>query len=177
MLSGCKHSRNLDSSDSKRLSKLVHRYTRYLHCTPLALLRMQVQVYTSCVANHRLPHLTRIRWRRLTQHPRHVFNRVCPRTLFLRFLVTYVLRYPNRVPTPTLNSTNQFDRNKNYILRIRLGTLPALRISCRRFFPVADYLVAGSSLDTRAPLLYDTTERLNGCLERVVAAKVADCAS
>ena len=57
----------------------------YLHRTQLALLRMQVQVYTSCVANHRHPHLTRIWWRRLTQLPRHKSNRFNPRILFFRF--------------------------------------------------------------------------------------------
>ena len=37
-----------------------------------------------------------------------------------------------------------------------------------------DYLAAGLSLDKRAPFLYNTIDRLSGCLERVMAAKVAD---
>ena len=40
-----------------------------------------------------------------------------------------------------------------------------------------DYLAAGLSLDKQAPFLYNTIDRLSGCLERVMAAKVADWAS
>lgn len=69
----------------------------------------------------------------------------------------------------------RFEHSRRWLLRIRLATT-SFAYQPPAYFTIADYVAAGLSFDTRAPSLYITIDRLSGCLERVVAVKLANCA-
>ena len=122
-----------NSSYSTHLMIPIPRQTSHLHRTPLAQLLVRVQVLTLCAASNQLPYLTRIRRQRFAQLPRHKSNHCSIGTLFLRVLVPQVMRYPDRVRTPILHSSGQFERNRSFYECSHLYTLAAPHISLQLY--------------------------------------------